>query len=215
MSAERPVVWLVRHGETSWNLEGRMQGHTDVALTDRGRAQAMALAERLRSGPPARIVSSDLARALATARIVGAACGVEPVADAGLREQDLGAWEGKTFPEVERIEPDVAARFRHRDPDARPMDGETRGELAARVWATFETHAASGTPGPLLVVSHGGALQTVLYRVLGLPLTSMRRFTLPNAALSTLVWRRDGWFLRTLNDLTHLAGVSGEAFPFE
>ncbi len=87
--------------------------------------------------------------------------------------------------------------------------------MAARIWATFEVHAAPGTPGPLLVVSHGGALQTVLYRVLGLPLTAMRRFTLPNAALSTLVWRRDGWFLRTLNDLTHLAGASGEAFPFE
>lgn len=215
MSGERPVVWLVRHGETAWNLAGRMQGHTDVLLTERGRAQAEALAARLREAPPARIVSSDLSRALETARIVGAACGVEPVADAGLREQDLGAWEGRTFAEVEALEPEVAARFRRRDPDARPAGGETRGELSARVWARFEAHAAPGSPGPLLVVSHGGALQTVLYRVLGLPLTAMRRFTLPNATLSTLVWRRDAWFLRTLNDLTHLGGVSGEAFPFE
>jgi broad specificity phosphatase PhoE len=214
-SSERPVVWLVRHGETAWNAEGRMQGHTDVPLTERGRAQAHALAERLRSEPPARIVSSDLSRALETASFVGAACGVVPSADRRLREQDLGAWSGRTFPQVEAVDPDLARRFRAYDPEARPPGGETRAELASRVWAAFEAHAHAGSTGPLLIVAHGGPIQAVIYRVLGLPLTTVRRFRLPNVGLTTLLCRGGHWYVQTLNDTTHLASTSGDRFPFE
>lgn len=192
-----------------------MQGHTDVPLTELGRAQAQALAQRLRSAPPARIVSSDLSRALETANFVGAACGVMPCADRRLREQDLGAWSGKTFPEAEALDPDLAHRFRAYDPEARPPSGETRAELATRVWTAFEAHAAPGSAGPLLVVSHGGAIQTLIYRILGLAPTTVRRFRLPNVGLTTLICRGGHWFVQTLNDTTHLASTSGDRFPFE
>lgn len=214
-SADRPVVWLVRHGETAWNVEGRMQGHTDVALTERGRAQAHALAQRLRATPPGRIVSSDLSRALETANFVGAACSVMPCADRRLREQDLGTWSGRTFPEVEDDDPELARRFRGYDPEARPPGGETRAELANRVWTAFEAHTLAGSSGPLLVVSHGGAIQTLIYRILGLPPTTVRRFRLPNVGLTTLICRGGDWYVQTLNDTMHLASTSGDRFPFE
>jgi probable phosphoglycerate mutase len=210
----RPLVLLVRHGETVWNVERRMQGGTDVPLSDVGRAQARALAARLRGAPPVRIVSSDLVRARETADVVAAACGVEVVVEPRLREQHLGAWEGRTFAEVAASDPETAARFRAYDPDARPAGGETRRELAARVAAGFEAHARPDGSSPLLVVSHGGALQTLLYRVLGLPLSTPRRFTLPNTALSTLVWSGGAWHVVTLNDVAHLPADPGETFPF-
>src|SRR5262245_31231363 len=93
----RPVVHLARHGETEWNASGRIQGHADVGLSERGRAQARALAERFRRSPPARIVSSDLSRAMETATIVSAACGVPVETEPAFREQHLGEWQGITF----------------------------------------------------------------------------------------------------------------------
>lgn len=193
-----------------------MQGHTDVPLTELGRTQAHALAQRLRSAPPSRIVSSDLSRALETASFVGAACGVVPCVDRRLREQDLGAWSGRTFLEVEAVDPELAHRFRAYDPEARPPGGETRAELASRVWTAFEAHTADGgSKGPLLIVAHGGPIQAVIYHILGLPLTTVRRFRLPNVGLTTLICRGGHWFVQTLNDTTHLASTSGDRFPFE
>lgn len=209
------TVLVARHGETAWNVQGRMQGHTDVPLTERGRGQARALAQRLATAPPARIVSSDLSRALETATLVAHACGLDVTIDARLREQDLGAWSGKTFAEVTAIDPVVARRFREFDPDARPPGGETRRELFARVGEAFEAHAGAAAQGPVLLVTHGGALQTLVYRVLGIELSTPRRFLLPNVGLTTIVRRGDAWFVRTLGDVTHLEAPTGDRFPFE
>jgi probable phosphoglycerate mutase len=211
----RPVVLLARHGETAWNRERRMQGHRDVPLSPEGVAQARLLAQRLRDVGLARIVSSDLARAAATARAVGDATGLAVAVDARLREQDLGAWEGKTFAEVAATDPETAARFRARDPDARPAGGETRGEMFARVWAALEAIAPPGAAGPVLVVAHGGVVQGLVYRLLGLPIRAERRFHVPNVSVTTLVPHRDGWMVRTLSDVAHLEGPTGDNFPFE
>ena len=213
--APRPVVLLARHGETTWNLERRMQGHRDLPLTPTGVAQAKRLAERLRTAGLVRIVSSDLVRAAETARAVGDATGVPVTFDRALREQDLGAWEGKTFADVATFDPQTAARFRSSDPDARPAGGETRGEFFARVWAALAAHGAPGSPGPLLVVAGGGVVQGLVYRLLGLPITAPRRFLVPNVSLTTLIPAADGWRLRTLSDVAHLEGSAGDNFPFE
>ncbi|MCC7139218.1 MAG: histidine phosphatase family protein [Planctomycetes bacterium] len=216
MSADaRPVVLLTRHGETAWNRERRMQGQVDVPLSPEGEAQAEVLATRLRGAGLARIVSSDLERAAATARAVARATGLAVTLDARLREQSLGAWEGRTFAEVVGSDPDTAARFRARDPDARPAGGETRGELFARVAAALDDVAAPGTAGPVLVVAHGGVVQALVYRALALPIRAERRFLVPNVSLTTLLPRADGWVLRTLSDVAHLASSPGDNFPFE
>jgi probable phosphoglycerate mutase len=214
-AAPRPVVLIARHGETTWNLERRMQGHRDLPLTPAGVAQAHRLADRLRSAGLARIVSSDLARAAETARIVGEATGCAVALDPALREQDLGAWEGQTFADVATLDADTAARFRASDPDARPAGGETRGEMFARVWDALLAHGTPGSSGPLLVVAHGGVVQGLVYRVLGMPASMPRRFLVPNVSLTTLVPMGDGWRVRTLSDVAHLEGAAGDNFPFE
>jgi 2,3-bisphosphoglycerate-dependent phosphoglycerate mutase len=215
MPPDRPVVLLARHGETEWNRDARIQGSRDVPLSGVGHAQAAALAERLRRSPCARIVSSDLLRARATADAVAAALGLPVVLDAHLREQNLGAWEGGTFADAALRDPDLARRFRERDPDARPPGGETRRELQSRVVAALESHAAPGTSGPVLLVTHGGPLQTLVYHLLGLPLTAPRRFLVPNAGLTTLSFRNGSWFISSLCDVSHLPSSPGESFPFE
>jgi probable phosphoglycerate mutase len=213
----RPVVLIARHGETDWNREGRIQGHLDVPLNERGIEQARALAERFRRAPPARIVASDLVRAMQTAQIISAACGVAVAAEPGFREQHLGDWQGITFDEAKRRDPDLARRFAARDPDVRPPgDGaETRADVSERRWEAFQRHAAPGTPGPLLVVAHGGVVQALVYRVIGLPITAPRRFLIPNACVTTLIAKGDVYSVASLGDVSHLVSQPGESFPFE
>jgi broad specificity phosphatase PhoE len=145
---------LVRHGETDWNREHRVQGHTDVPLNARGSAQAAALAESLAAVPLTAIYSSDLGRAEATAATVARDRGLEVTVDARLREKNFGSWEGLTDVEI-------AARF----PDAVRGgwgDGETTDDVAARVIEIVEVIRARHGDGTVLVVSHGGALRAIL-----------------------------------------------------
>ena len=145
---------LVRHGETDWNREHRVQGHTDVPLNAAGRAQAEALAESLADVLLAGVYSSDLARARQTAEIVSRRQGLEVVLEPGLREKNFGSWEGLTDLEI-------AERF----PDAvrgRWGDGETTEEVAGRALTAIERIRARAPNGPVLVVSHGGAIRTIL-----------------------------------------------------
>ena len=212
--ADRPLVLLARHGETAWNVEGRIQGHLDVSLSPRGVEQAAALARRLAAEGVAALVSSPLRRARDTAEAISAATGRPVAFDDGLREQDLGRWQGLTFAEAGRRDPDLARRFAARDPDARPPEGETRGEMADRAWAALDRLAPPGAPGPVVLVTHGGPIMTILFRVLGLPPDAPRRFLCPNAGLSVLVPSNGVWYARTISDVAHLAGPADDRFPF-
>jgi probable phosphoglycerate mutase len=210
----RPLVHLVRHGETEWNVEGRIQGRLDVPLSPRGREQAAALAGRLAAAGVRALVSSPQRRARDTADAIAAATGLPVALDDDLQEQDLGRWQGLTFAEAARADPEVARRFAARDPDARPPGGETRREMSARAVGVLERVGAEGAPGPVVVVAHGGPIMAILYRVLGLPLEAHRRFLCPNAGLTTLVALRDDWFARTISDVAHLPGPISDHFPF-
>ena len=146
---------LVRHGETDWNFERRVQGHADRPLNDTGRAQALALADELETEPIDVVYSSDLVRAHETARIVAERKGLEVTALRDLREKHFGTWEGLTDREV-------LARF----PDARRGhwgDAETAEEVAARVLGALRRIADAHPHGRVLVVSHGGPLRAVLH----------------------------------------------------
>jgi broad specificity phosphatase PhoE len=150
------TILLARHGETDWNAEHRVQGHTDRHLNERGLAQARALAEELAAQRVDAVYSSDLARALETARAVAEPRGlhVETVPD--LRERDFGSWEGL-------LDVEILERF----PQARTGpwgDGETPEELAERVLSALRQIAERHPGGTVLVVSHGGPLRAVLRR---------------------------------------------------
>jgi broad specificity phosphatase PhoE len=152
----RTTILLARHGETDWNLERRVQGHTDRTLNERGRAQALALADELALEPLDAVYSSDLARAHETARIVAEPRGLSVTVLPGLREKHFGTWEGLT-------DDDVARRF----PEAQAGhwgDGETHDEMAERVVGALRRIADGHPGGRVLVVAHGGPLRAVLRR---------------------------------------------------
>lgn len=155
---------LVRHGETDWNREHRLQGWSDPPLNVTGRGQARALAEALRDDSFDVLVTSDLRRAAETAEIVGAALGIPVVHDAAFREVDLGSWSGRLRHEIEGLE--------------RP-DGETRDQLRDRVVAAVVRIATDHVGKRVLVVSHGGSLRSLEEHATGIrgrPLANCEHF---------------------------------------
>jgi broad specificity phosphatase PhoE len=166
----RRTIYLARHGETSWNREGRWQGHTDIALNEVGLDQARALGELLRGRDIARIHSSDLARARQTAETAAGILGVtELVIDAELRERSFGVFEGLTRRECEERHPEHWTSYRA-DPRQVPPGAESQEALADRMHAAVERAVArrhDGDDAPVLVVSHGGSIRALLARVTG------------------------------------------------
>jgi broad specificity phosphatase PhoE len=148
------TILLARHGETDWNAQRRVQGHSDTPLNDNGRAQALALAETLDGTELDAIYSSDLARALDTARLVAERRGLDVTVLPELRERHFGTWEGLTDTEI-------LERF----PDARSGswgDGETKEEMRERVLAALQRIAGEHPGGRVLVVTHGGPVRSLL-----------------------------------------------------
>jgi broad specificity phosphatase PhoE len=157
----RVVLW--RHGQTLWNLENRFQGSTDVALDEVGIEQAARGASLLAALRPAKIVSSPLQRASATAAALARLTGLEVTYDERLRERFGGSWEGLTGHEIWERFPDQAGQWQ-------PEDGEHESEVGERVAAAFTDAVAATAPGQtLVIVSHGGAVRCGIGRVLDLP----------------------------------------------
>ena len=150
---------LIRHGETEWNREGRIQGyHADSVLTAEGRAQAGRVAERLAGERVDALFSSDAGRARQTAAPIAAAVGLDVLYDAGLRERNYGVFEGRTYEEIERESPEAYRKFRSRDPHYAPPEGESGAQFRDRVVAALERVAARSEARHAAVVTHGGVL---------------------------------------------------------
>ena len=162
------TIFLVRHGETEWNRIGRWQGRTDIPLSEVGRAQALALAARLRDRGISQIYASDLSRARETAEIVAQALGVMRVeCDPRLRERGFGCFEGLTREECAERHAEAWKRYLadHRNT---PADAEPQGEVVARVAAALTRVAESADrTGHVLVVSHGAAIRSFVHTVTG------------------------------------------------
>lgn len=157
---------LIRHGETTWNREGRWQGHADPGLTEAGLEQARRLAEALRAEhrdrPWTRLYASDLVRARATARLIGEVLGLGLEVDRRLRELDVGAWAGLTRPEIAARDDATLRAFESGAPDVRPGGGETRIEIRQRSHA-FVCEIADRHPGErVLVVTHLGVIRALV-----------------------------------------------------
>jgi broad specificity phosphatase PhoE len=148
------TLLLVRHGETDWNAEGRLQGHTDRPLNPNGREQAKALADRLAGDGVAAVYASDLTRARETAEIVGERLGLTVVIDPDLREKNWGSWEGLTGAERERVE----------------FVGESTEEHAERSLRAVQRIVERHPADRVVVVTHGGSLRRIQVAVVGMAL---------------------------------------------
>lgn len=153
-------VWFIRHGESVWNAEGRWQGQADPPLTEQGRLQAERAAGPLGGAGIALLASSDLARARATAEILGARLALSPHVEPALREHDVGRWSGLRTEEIAQLWPEELARFRGGDLALRVGGGESRLALRERVTEAIGRLAARAG-GPLAVVSHLGVLRAL------------------------------------------------------
>lgn len=162
------TLLLARHGETHWNATGRWQGHEDVPLNDRGRAQARELADLLAEESVAAVYASDLQRARETAEIVGIRLGLPVETDPRLREISFGGWEGLTTPEIEERFPDEVARWRSDDGTNAFAGGETYTAMGKRVVAALDEIARTHSGETVLVVLHGGPIRALLAHAAGI-----------------------------------------------
>lgn len=177
--AAGPVLWLVRHGESTWNALGLAQGHCDQPrLTPLGARQARYVASQLRGRPIGALYASDLQRAVATAAPVAAALGLDITRDTQLRERSLGILEGTAAVAVPAALSGVAGNYVI-DPDAWPPDGESLRDLYRRVADFADDLLAPGVPGEvapgeIAVIAHGGTLRVLTAYLRGVPVERMR-----------------------------------------
>ena len=202
MHATRIVA--IRHGETAWNVDTRIQGHLDIPLNERGRWQARRVAAALADEAIAAVYSSDLQRAHATGEAVARATGAPLVAEPGLRERAFGHFEGRTFAQIEAELPDEAHRWRTRDPHYAPEGGESLVALRARIERIVHALAHQHVGEQIVLVAHGGVLD-VLYRLATRQdIQAPRTWQLANAAINRLLWTEDGLALVGWADTQHL-----------
>lgn len=208
MDATRIIA--IRHGETLWNVDTRIQGHRDIPLNDRGRWQATQVARALAGEPIAAVYASDLLRAHATGAAIAEAAGAPLHAEPDLRERSFGELEGRTFAEIEAALPEQARRWRQRDPHFAPEGGESLTLLRARIAEVTARLAARHVGEQIVLVAHGGVLD-VLYRLAtGQELQAPRTWLLQNAALNRLLWTPEALTLVGWGDTGHLDGAARE-----
>ncbi|MGH3267370.1 MAG: histidine phosphatase family protein [Trebonia sp.] len=202
-AAKRLVLW--RHGQTTWNVEHRFQGQTDIPLDETGEAQAQYAARRLATLRPVAIVASDLSRAQQTAAALSMLTGLEAVADKDLRERFGGDWEGLTDDEIRERYPAERATWN-------PPNGEPTAVVADRVAAAFTRIAERLADGRLaVVVGHGAALRLGMERIFGLPALGVSMLgPLANCAWSVLEVRDARWRLLEYNAGTLPEPVIGD-----
>jgi probable phosphoglycerate mutase len=187
------TFYVLRHGQTDWNVQMRLQGSTDIPLNETGRAQAHVAAKILAGEGITRIIASPLSRALETARIVGAASGIEPVIDQRLIERNFGLFEGMTIDEVHQHREDMRE---HMNPEADvdgkhyPWDAEPLGEVIDRVYACVNDYRETGK---CLFVFHGIPFRAVTRRFLN------DMYSSPNACPVRFETIGDGWRMVALD----------------
>jgi probable phosphoglycerate mutase len=199
-------VIAVRHGQTEWNVQARIQGQGDSDLTQEGLAQARAIAARLAAQPFDVLVSSDLGRATETARAISERSAKPIVLDSRLRERHFGVGEGMTYDEVDRAYPGAFARIRNVDPDFVIPGGESRRQFHQRVVSAMDSLAFAHEGRTIVVVTHGGVLATFFRHVHDIPLDVAHPISITNGSYNVLAHDGSRWTVQTWSDNAHLDG---------
>lgn len=197
-------ILAIRHGETAWNVDGRIQGQLDVPLNAMGRWQVHRLALAVADDDIAAVYSSDLLRALETAQAVSRGCGAPIVTDAGLRERGFGEFEGLIYTEINTRWPEMGERWRRRDPTFGAPGGETLNAFSERSVATATRLAALHPGQTIALVAHGGVMDCLYRAASRIALDAPRSWQLGNAAINRLLYTSQGFTLVGWSDTCHL-----------
>ncbi|MBX0327105.1 histidine phosphatase family protein [Oscillochloris sp. ZM17-4] len=200
------TIYLIRHGETDWNLAGRWQGHADVPLNDLGLRQARLLAQRLQSEQIQfnAIYSSDLARAYQTAWELGSAVRVPVQLYPPLREIDIGAWSGLHYDQIREQFP-IEAKLLEEGQDIPRGGGETLSALRKRVVEAVEAIIAHRDGETIALVTHGGCIRMLLAHVESYHGDGFKRFPhIGNTSISIVRCGKSSWEALDINDMRHL-----------
>ena len=204
-------IIAIRHGETAWNVDTRIQGHLDIGLNTKGRWQAQQTALALAGESIQALHASDLWRTYDTALAIAAVTGLPVLTDEGLRERGFGHFEGKTFAEIETLWPDQALAWRKRVPDFAPEGGESLLVFRERVLRTVDALAVQYPGQQIVIVSHGGVMDVLYRAATRQELQAPRTWQLGNAAINRLLWTPDGLTLVGWADEQHLDSALDES----
>jgi probable phosphoglycerate mutase len=202
---DRAQIIIVRHGQTEWNIKGIRQGNLDSRLTERGLAQAKALAQRLARERFSALYSSDLGRALQTASEVSSVTGHKIITDARLRERHLGIFQGLSGEEIRQRHPEEYKLHRSLAADYVIPGGESVKQQVARNIAYLNEIGEKHLGETIVVVTHGGVLSGLFRHTFSIPFNAPRRFEFTNAGLNIFAFEEGNWFLLTWGDVSHLA----------
>ncbi|MDQ0042158.1 histidine phosphatase family protein [Variovorax boronicumulans] len=195
----------VRHGETAWNVDTRIQGHIDIGLNATGLWQAERAGQALADEDIGVIYASDLARAWQTAEAIARPHGLAVQPEPRLRERAFGHLEGMSFAEIESMLPEDARRWRERDPEFEPVGGESLMTFRDRV-TRVAAELAARHPGQLVtLVAHGGVMDVLYRAATRQELQAPRTWQLGNAAINRMLWTPEGFSLVGWSDIAHLA----------
>ncbi len=201
------IIYISRHGETEWNVAGRIQGHTDVSLSERGREQARMLGRRLSSVRIDAAYSSDLSRAAETARVALGERDVPITFTEELREYNKGVFEGLTEDEYREKYPELYEPSMVNDLDFAPPGGETIRETSTRLAGIVQRVKDAHLDESALIVGHGGSLRAGIVSLLDLPLEANWKFAMSNCSLTVIYTFPDNAVMHLYNDTSHIAGV--------
>jgi len=201
---DRTTLILVRHGETEWNVAGRIQGHSDSRLTARGAEQGRRAAERLAGLDISTVYASDLGRARETGEIIAAPHGLAVKTVQGLRERCYGAFEGRTAEEIRGETPDVFERWLGDRQGLAPPEGETQHELSERVMGALGEIAGAHPGETVVVATHGGPIKSAVFAVLEIPIESWDRAWVSNGSVTILKGDQGELKVACFNDTSHL-----------
>lgn len=204
MSESATRIVAIRHGETDWNVDTRLQGQLDIPLNPTGHWQAARLAAAVADDRLSALYASDLSRAHQTAQALAQGNGGAVVLDPGLRERRFGIFQGMTFPEIEARWPADARRWRERDPDFTPEGGESLRVFFDRCVTTVHRLAAAHAGQGIALVAHGGVMDCLYRAALGIELQAPRAWLLGNASINRLLFTGTGLTLVGWSDTQHL-----------
>jgi broad specificity phosphatase PhoE len=198
---------LVRHGETEWNRQSRIIGHTEIALNDTGRKQAELLAQALRNEKVSAIYASPLQRTRETAAEISRVLGVQVEFDDALKEIAAGDIDGMTFEEVAERHSDFFKHWMSGDPSLRLPGGESFMDLRDRAWPALQRIVAEHNGDDVIVVSHTLAIMSIVASALGMEIADFRRIRLNVASISILEFKDQAASLLLFNDTCHWKGL--------